>query len=97
MLGLGQAILDGESERPLGISIDWRLAPREGLAEDCPEDLGTSRMLRLRPVVGSRVKGVEGSCETLVPSMMYYKWYVSDDKVIGEQKIIHSTNISPRV
>ncbi len=74
MLGLGCAILEGERERPLGISIEARLALREDLdwrVEDAEEDLGTSRMLRLRPVVGSRVNGVDGSWETVVPSTMY--------------------------
>ena len=58
-------IFDGESERPLAISTDGR---EEGLPE--APDLGTSSMLSRRPVVGSLVEDVEGSCETWYPSMM---------------------------
>lgn len=53
--------------------------------EAVPEDLGTSRMFRLRPVVGSRVNGVEGSWETVVPSMIYCeRRYVNGGYRVGE-------------
>lgn len=54
-----------EARLALRADLDWRV-------EVVPDDFGTSRMLRLRPVVGSRVNGVEGSWETVVPSMMYW-------------------------
>ncbi len=59
--------MEGESERPLGISIEYRadVEPRLLRVEDRgPEeelDPGTLRMLSIRPVVGSLVAEVEVS------------------------------------
>lgn len=82
--GFGAMIFDGESERPLG--IDAVLARRESFLEDLCDELscrrwdddaaealflpGMSRMLSLRPVVGSVVFSLAGSCDTWYPSMM---------------------------
>jgi hypothetical protein len=72
--GLGETILEGESERPLGTeAVDAALTRRlceerdDVWWEDEDEDLvlpGMSRMLSLRPVVGSVVWSFAGSCET---------------------------------
>ena len=64
-------ILEGEMPRPLGTSMDWReyelLEDREGAEVEAP--FGTSRMLSLRPVVGSVVDFSLGSWAGLKPSM----------------------------
>jgi len=68
--GLGAMIFEGESERPLG--IDWVLMrrwsraveERDDACWDVDDDLafpGMSRMLSLRPVVGSVVWSLAGS------------------------------------
>ena len=64
--GFGWAILLGDNERPLAISMDCRFAPRfdTGVAAGAADDLGTSRILSERPVVGSLVDGWAGSCDT---------------------------------
>lgn len=73
--GLGATILEGEMERPLGMDCELtrrcsRLVPEEREDELCDVDedledlLGMSRMLSLRPVVGSVVWSLAGSCET---------------------------------
>jgi len=67
--------LEGETERPLG--MDWvltrrcsRLVPEEREELWCDDELvlevlpGMSRMLSLRPVVGSVVWSLAGSCDT---------------------------------
>lgn len=65
--GLGDTILEGESERPFGIDavLTRRACRSEEEREDCcDEDLvfpGMSRMLSLRPVVGSVVWSLAGS------------------------------------
>lgn len=72
-LGFGATILEGEMERPLG--MDWELTRRCERSDaedredwwDVDEDFvfpGMSRMLSLRPVVGSVVWSLAGSCET---------------------------------
>lgn len=73
-LGLGATILEGEMERPLGMDCELtrrcsRLVPEEREELWCDdEDLevlpGMSRMLSLRPVVGSVVWSLAGSCDT---------------------------------
>lgn len=70
--GFGATIFEGESERPFGIDAvltrrSWRFD--DDREEDCwdDEDLffpGMSRMLSLRPVVGSVVWSLAGSCDT---------------------------------
>lgn len=62
-------IREGEIERPLGIEavLMRRLWRDEVCCDDDDEDLvfpGMSRMLSLRPVVGSVVWSLAGSCET---------------------------------
>jgi hypothetical protein len=74
-LGRGHSIFEGESERPLGMCSLVRReclllllecfedgAGAEGAEEDFAE--GMSRMLSLRPVVGSVVDSRAGSWET---------------------------------
>jgi len=73
--GLGAAILEGESERPLGIEAADELLMRRCARSDVErEDVwwdvdvfafpGMSMMFSLRPVVGSVVWSLAGSCET---------------------------------
>jgi hypothetical protein len=65
-------ILEGESERPLGMEavLMRRLCRSDEERDDVcwvDEDFvfpGMSRMLSLRPVVGSVVWSLAGSCET---------------------------------
>lgn len=72
--GLGEMIFEGDRERPLGIEavltrresrFDLELDDRS-CDEDEDEDFfpGMSRILSLRPVVGSVVWSLAGSCET---------------------------------
>jgi len=76
LMGVGETILDGERARPLGIS---ELALREcrlvllllvaevreaGAAAEPDVAPGTSRTFSFRPVVGSVVNSLAGSCET---------------------------------
>jgi hypothetical protein len=78
--GLGALICETDRGRPLGMSplADERLLVDEvdlrddDLLEEEEEDLvlGTSRMFRARPVVGSTVESSLGLCETWYPSMM---------------------------
>jgi len=67
-MGIGCLMSDGETGRPLGMLIDRRRASREGFGwETVPPaepTIGTSRMLSVRPVVGSLVELCAGSCET---------------------------------
>lgn len=72
--GFGATILEGEIERPLG--IEAVLTRRSCRFDDAREDVcwdddeddfafpGMSRMFNLRPVVGSVVWSLAGSCET---------------------------------
>jgi hypothetical protein len=78
LMGVGEIILDGERARPLGISVltrrECRLAllllvaeVREeaaGAAAEPDFAPGISRTFSLRPVVGSVVNSLAGSCET---------------------------------
>jgi len=73
LMGVGETILDGERARPLGISEltlrDCRLVlvaeVREaGAAAERDVAPGTSRTFSFRPVVGSVVNSLAGSCET---------------------------------
>jgi hypothetical protein len=70
---LGETILEGEMERPLGIEAVlmrrlWRDEEEDWWWDEDEEDLevlpGMSMMLSLRPVVGSVVWSLAGSCET---------------------------------
>jgi len=71
LMGVGETILDGERARPLGISEltlrECRLVlvaeVREAGAEPDVTP-GTSRTFSFRPVVGSVVNSLAGSCET---------------------------------
>jgi hypothetical protein len=80
-MGLGAFIWETDSGRPLAISplvLDRLLEDEEDevdLRDDDLEEeedlvLGTSRMFRARPVVGSTVESSLGLCETWYPSMM---------------------------
>jgi hypothetical protein len=69
---LGETILEGEMDRPFGIDAVlmrrlWRDEEEDWWLDD-EEDLevlpGMSMMLSLRPVVGSVVWSLAGSCET---------------------------------
>ena len=86
LMGVGETILDGERARPLGISVltrrECRLAllllvaevweaGAVGAAAELGFALGISRTFSFRPVVGSVVNSLAGSCETWYPSMMY--------------------------
>jgi len=71
--GVGAMILEGESARPLGIDEElvrraWRAAAccwaDDTLAVELLDLPGILRMLSLRPVVGSVVWSLAGSCET---------------------------------
>jgi len=71
LMGVGETILDGERARPLGISELTRRECRlvllllvvEAAAE--PDVVpGISRTFSFRPVVGSVVNSLAGSCET---------------------------------
>jgi len=73
LMGVGETILDGERARPLGISVltlrEFRLVlvaeVREaGAAAERDVAPGTSRIFSFRPVVGSVVNSLAGSCET---------------------------------
>jgi len=79
--GLGALIWEMDRGRPLAMSpVDERLLLDEEVdlrdddleEEEEEEDLalGTSRMFRARPVVGSTVESSLGLCETWYPSMM---------------------------
>ena len=75
-MGVGETILDEERARPLGISEltrrEYRLVllllvaeVREaGAAAEPGVALGTSRKFSFRPVMGSVVDSLAGSCET---------------------------------
>lgn len=70
LTGVGATILDGESERPLGMDAVLTRRALRAAASAADELLdvfvrpGMSRMLSLRPVVGSVVWSLAGSCET---------------------------------
>jgi hypothetical protein len=77
LMGVGETILDGERARPLGISVltrrECRLAllllvaearEAEGAAAEPDFAPGISRTFSFRPVVGSVVNSLAGSCET---------------------------------
>lgn len=74
LMGVGETILDGERARPLGISVltrrECRLALLLLVAEvrEAAAELdfapGISRTFNFRPVVGSVVNSLAGSCET---------------------------------
>jgi len=71
LMGVGETILDGERARPLGISEltrrECRLVLLLLVAEAAAEpDVvpGISRTFSFRPVVGSVVNSLAGSCET---------------------------------
>jgi len=72
LMGVGETILDGERARPLGISELTRRECRLVLVAEVREagaaepDVvpGTSRTFSFRPVVGSVVNSLAGSCET---------------------------------
>ena len=59
---------DGDRPRPLAMALEARLSPwvvaRGGCGSGGFGVLGTSRILSLRPVVGSVVDGRAGSWET---------------------------------
>jgi len=70
LMGVGETILDGERARPLGISEltrrECRLVLLLLVAEAAEPDVvpGISRTFSFRPVVGSVVNSLAGSCET---------------------------------
>ena len=70
LMGVGETILDGERARPLGISEltrrECRLVLLLLVAEAAESDVvpGISRTFSFRPVVGSVVNSLAGSCET---------------------------------
>jgi len=73
LMGVGETILDGERARPLGISELTRRECRlvaevreAGAAAAAEPDFapGISRIFSFRPVVGSVVNSLAGSCET---------------------------------
>jgi len=68
--GLGAAMREGERERPLAtLAVETRRDLRSA-EDDEVLAAGMSRMLSLRPVVGSVVCSLAGSWETWYPSMM---------------------------
>jgi hypothetical protein len=75
---MGLLICEGEIPRPRGNSLEYRRELRlagSAVLEDRLEldfPAGTSRMLSLRPVVGSTTDSCAGSWETWYPSMMYF-------------------------
>jgi len=70
LMGVGETILDGDRARPLGISEltrrECRLVLVAGAAAAAEPDVvpGISRIFSFRPVVGSVVNSLAGSCET---------------------------------
>lgn len=67
--GLGETIFEGEIERPLGMEAVlmrrlWRDDDEDWWLDEDDFPLGMSRMLSLRPVVGSVVWSLAGSCDT---------------------------------
>ena len=70
LIGVGETILDGGRARPLGISEltrrECRLVLLLLVAEAAEPDVvpGISRTFSFRPVVGSVVNSLAGSCET---------------------------------
>jgi hypothetical protein len=73
LYGFGDLIWDGEHGRPTGTSRETRRELRELrslVLEDLALEAGTSRMLSLRWVVGSRTDWWAGSCVQWYPSMM---------------------------